>query len=566
MAGTIFDDIGAVGKGISSITSALFGDSSEQSTSGGNINKNVHDSGQTSQTTTETGMQVGGTQGVTNTQNTQNSYSANESNSATESASGQVATGTQKGNNVTSNSGSTNISAGTQGPSTTTQGPSSINTSGSAVTTGPSQSTTGPTNTTSNQSQTGSNTTQTSGTTNVSKTSGSQDTTGAAASVNTSTVGPSSSTQYNSGSVDVAQTILSTDATNRIAQTLLEGKSGLAATVSGANAAGGYNSTTRSLLASDLLARIAGEVAVRGAATVTTRGPSSSTVSNSGSTTTQNVGATSGFVNRGGSFTEQILGGTTATSSQNLSTIGDVANSGNTTTNSGNTTFNSGNTVSNSGNIVSNSGFSTSGTNVIGGSTSSVVSELLNTSEQLTKAASDTSGLSRTSNNAINSTNVDSKIVNYQNPSTTTATTKTGPRDVTEISSTTPVVTKKESGGLFDELGWIICSELHAQGRMPHRMYLKGGAHFARYPDWIKQGYYIWAEPATKHLRKHPESLFSRALEIIFTARGNYLLGSRSISACVAASGVYAFCWMLAKTIARDHKFSLTKFKKSLEA
>jgi hypothetical protein len=89
--------------------------------------------------------------------------------------------------------------------------------------------------------------------------------------------------------------MLTEAAVQHIANGMLESNQGLAATVKGDNISGGYNSTTKGLLASDLISRISGEVAARGAQTVNTIGASSSSTTNSGSTTTQVIGASDTF-------------------------------------------------------------------------------------------------------------------------------------------------------------------------------------------------------------------------------------------------------------------------------
>lgn len=74
-------------------------------------------------------------------------------------------------------------------------------------------------------------------------------------------------------------------------------------------------------------------------------------------------------------------------------------------------------------------------------------------------------------------------------------------------------------GDVASVVGWIICTELVRQRRMPLRWYNYGAQVFRFYPDAVKEGYYVWAVPSVRHLRKHPQSLYSRFLCKIFNWR-----------------------------------------------
>lgn len=107
-------------------------------------------------------------------------------------------------------------------------------------------------------------------------------------------------------------------------------------------------------------------------------------------------------------------------------------------------------------------------------------------------------------------------------------------------------------------VGWVVCTELHKQGRMPARWYATGARRFSQYDETVKQGYYIWAVPATRHLRAQPGSAISWALERVFNHRAEYIAhqagvkGARSTARGWAALvGVYALCWVLSRTVAR---------------
>lgn len=131
----------------------------------------------------------------------------------------------------------------------------------------------------------------------------------------------------------------------------------------------------------------------------------------------------------------------------------------------------------------------------------------------------------------------------------------TGPRKVDEEIHTdaTTTNTEKDGKGLLD---WIICTELRRQGRMPNRIYVPGARKFKEYDEQIKRGYYIWAVPSVQHLRKNPKSLYSKFLEVLFNARGEYLAKNKTVGGFVATYGVHAFCWMLSRTIATNYTYS----------
>lgn len=107
-------------------------------------------------------------------------------------------------------------------------------------------------------------------------------------------------------------------------------------------------------------------------------------------------------------------------------------------------------------------------------------------------------------------------------------------------------------------LEWIICTELNKQGRLPHKFYRYGARVFASYSDYSKQGYYIWAVPAVKHLRKHPNSMLSNIMEIVFNARAEYLAAiagcksaKKSVLGFLTTHILFVVCVALSRTIAR---------------
>lgn len=109
------------------------------------------------------------------------------------------------------------------------------------------------------------------------------------------------------------------------------------------------------------------------------------------------------------------------------------------------------------------------------------------------------------------------------------------------------VNTDKKRGALE----WVICTELHKQGRLSQEYYEAGWPVFARTPARVKAGYYIWAVSAVLHLRAHPQSRYSRILASVMNARAAQIAGHKSVYGYVALNGLYAICWTFSKTIAR---------------
>jgi hypothetical protein len=114
--------------------------------------------------------------------------------------------------------------------------------------------------------------------------------------------------------------------------------------------------------------------------------------------------------------------------------------------------------------------------------------------------------------------------------------------------------TQKKKGALE----WIVCTELHEQGRIPHDFYRKGAKKFATYSDKTKQGYYYWAVGAVKHLRKYPNSRFSNFLAHVFYNRAEYVAAQmgckrakKTLFGFVVTYGTYALCVALSRTVAR---------------
>lgn len=98
---------------------------------------------------------------------------------------------------------------------------------------------------------------------------------------------------------------------------------------------------------------------------------------------------------------------------------------------------------------------------------------------------------------------------------------------------------------------WIICTELHKQGRMSNRLYITGGPVFLAYPETPKRGYYLWAIPSVKHLRAKPNSWYSRLLCKVFNSRAQYLFdrkyatGKGTAAGFLITHGLYYACYAI---------------------
>lgn len=121
-------------------------------------------------------------------------------------------------------------------------------------------------------------------------------------------------------------------------------------------------------------------------------------------------------------------------------------------------------------------------------------------------------------------------------------------------------------------IAWIVCTELYKQGRMPARFYVFGSKVFAKYPVDKIGGYYIWAVPLVKHLRVKPNSLISKCTEIIFNARAEYLAAisgykyaRKTIGGFITTHGLYAFCWILGSTVAKNYSSPEVSVFKSIQ-
>lgn len=81
-------------------------------------------------------------------------------------------------------------------------------------------------------------------------------------------------------------------------------------------------------------------------------------------------------------------------------------------------------------------------------------------------------------------------------------------------------------GGLAAALPFaatVICTELRRQDRMPKRYYIAAARADAKIPQIVRAGYHAWAIPSVRHLRRKPNSLYSRLLAKTFNWRAEDL-------------------------------------------
>lgn len=94
-------------------------------------------------------------------------------------------------------------------------------------------------------------------------------------------------------------------------------------------------------------------------------------------------------------------------------------------------------------------------------------------------------------------------------------------------------------------VGWIICTELMKQGKMPKKWWIKGAPIFAAYPDVVKQGYYLWAIPCVDHLRRYPNSILSRLLCVVFNCRAKSIAEKSTFSGAMVTAILWPICYVL---------------------
>lgn len=129
-------------------------------------------------------------------------------------------------------------------------------------------------------------------------------------------------------------------------------------------------------------------------------------------------------------------------------------------------------------------------------------------------------------------------------------------------------------GGIASVIAWIICTELNRQGRMKTSFYRYGYKKFASYSVFGRRGYYLWAIPTVKHLRKHPNSWYSKFICWSMNHRIEWIAASmgckfarKTVAGFLCDKVSYGLSWILAYTYCwlvdydpfneiREHKMS----------
>lgn len=75
----------------------------------------------------------------------------------------------------------------------------------------------------------------------------------------------------------------------------------------------------------------------------------------------------------------------------------------------------------------------------------------------------------------------------------------------------------------------VICTELHRQGRMPTRHYVSSARADAKIPQIVRNGYHLWAVPSVRHMRRKPNSLYSRFLAKVFNWRAEDIAARKGV-------------------------------------
>ena len=108
----------------------------------------------------------------------------------------------------------------------------------------------------------------------------------------------------------------------------------------------------------------------------------------------------------------------------------------------------------------------------------------------------------------------------------------------------------------------IICGELFRQGKLRKRWYILGLKEFRTYDQRGKQGYYIWSRYIVSRLKANPTSTFSKMVQSLFNQRAEYIAakqGDRTAKATflgkILERGMYATCWLLSRTLARNFRY-----------
>lgn len=366
--------------------------------------------------------------------------------------------------------------------------------------------------------------------------------------------------EVSSGGEETKQTMFSKEAMDALLKGLMEGNSGLATVASGQKTPGLYNSTSRTLMVNDLLARSAAEVAKASAPTVTSRSGGTRSM-----VTPPVIDPKTGLL---------IGAGLLAMSPETRKKIGDTLNIKSLSDMFSGVPGYGGVTGSLEGLAADSLGGVpvdyTAGTAVdlaassidAYGNIPSV--DLTSAWEQaFSGAVPDYAGVSG-SIEGLAADGLGGTAVDYAGGAgLAEAGLAGGAETLAAADAMAGIGAVAESAGVEEAIvaaaaAWIICTELNKQHRLPTRWYVHGFKEFSSYDEFGKQGYYVWAIPSTQHLRKYPNSWYSNLMEHVFNHRAEYLAAKagqrgarKTILGAVYTHGLYWLCWGLARTIAR---------------
>lgn len=91
----------------------------------------------------------------------------------------------------------------------------------------------------------------------------------------------------------------------------------------------------------------------------------------------------------------------------------------------------------------------------------------------------------------------------------------------------------------------VICTELTVQHKLPWRWWVVGQHKFVKYPDAVKEGYYMWALPTARHMKKYPDGILSRIMEEIFVPRAKFIAGRKNHRGAITHVTLWLLCYAI---------------------
>ena len=351
-------------------------------------------------------------------------------------------------------------------------------------------------------------------------------------------IAPKSSTQTTSSNI-------SKEGMDALLQQILSGTQGLAAVASGQKSAGLYGSTTTQMLTNDLLTRATGELAKQKA----------------GTTTTTKVAAPLGKL--GGALPFLMAGNAlakTGIGKKATSMVGADANAiiesltGASGVSAG-SLIAANATADPLGTLIASQGWTApvaaSGSAVTSGA-AGAGSALAGTSGALLAdgtiaGAADVGGMLAAANATADPLGAFIGSLGYDAAAATAA--GAGIADA----GLGAAAAAGEGVGLGETLlalaAWVICTELHAQGKLSTKLYKASGERALTLSPEVMAGYHVWAIPFTKLLRK--SDFLSRLIAPIAISRCEYLLGEKRIWGWLTVHVGERVCGWIGKRLTR---------------